>query len=343
MARRDQAARAFQARREDSLQATGDRVQAQFRIVRRPLALDQVQPQLPVDAETRLQTQGRGRGLMLGRSRAKKDYRSVAALGAHLRPPDLFLTRLRHPAQDHACGVGLAQLLDGPQPLERLVRVDPHQMPFVEPQMDKSWNIRGLGRPDHHDLLALRNQGAHRGCQKTPLEDGRLHLEHLGQRTAGPPAAGQLRIQCLEAAAENTRHRAAQGVSPPERGFHRMGKHQRAFLRVARRRRRRRGRGEGECGGRWVVATHPRQGGGHAGLHILYGNTESLSLCPLSKNVYKLPGIFGRRHTCPRVSCVAGDHRATLGGCAPPCPRGDNHVHGAGVKTKTHQRGPLSP
>ena len=94
MARRDQTTRVLQARREDFCQTSGDRRQTQFRIVRRPFALEQLYSQFPIDAESRLQAQRRSRSFMRGRSWSKKDDRRVAALRGHLQATDLFLACL---------------------------------------------------------------------------------------------------------------------------------------------------------------------------------------------------------------------------------------------------------
>jgi hypothetical protein len=208
-------------------------------------------------SESRLQAQRRGRRLVRGRSRSKEDDWRVAALRANLQATNLLLTSLRHPSQHHARCVGPEQLFDRPQPLHGLVRMNPDQMTLVEPQTNKPWDMRSLGRPHHHDLLALQDQRTHGGREEPPFKNRRLHLQNFGQRTARPPTTGQFCVQGLEATAEDAGHGATQGIPPPDRGFHRVRKEHRTAFRVARRMGSETGRGR-------FVATHPRQGGGHA-------------------------------------------------------------------------------
>ena len=89
---------------------------AMIALVRRALALQQVDVQLPVQTEPELHAKRRRRGFVFRRCRPAQEDRPVAGLRAHLQASNLLLPGLGQPGDQQARCVRLDELLGHPQP-----------------------------------------------------------------------------------------------------------------------------------------------------------------------------------------------------------------------------------
>ena len=149
--------------------------------MRRPLALQKVDVEFPVQPELHLQPQRRGRRLAPGHRGTAHEHRAVAGLGADLQAAHLRRANLRKPADEQPGGVGPDDLLSNPEPFGRALALDPHQMALVDAQVPKAGQVRAAGRSDDNEALAPGHDLAHGCADEAPLENARLELQQFGQ------------------------------------------------------------------------------------------------------------------------------------------------------------------
>ena len=132
---------------------------------------------------------------------------------------ELDLPALRQRGQHCAGGVGLEQLLGGPQPYGRRQGIEPDDLVGLQAMLQQPRQMRMLGRTDQDDVAAGVGNAFEARPKQTPLAQRGLRLQHFRQRAARPAAPGQFSIEQVEAG----RHDVALGgraqlVAPPH-GF----------------------------------------------------------------------------------------------------------------------------
>ena len=185
--------------------------------MRRATPLDDVNPDLPIDAKGGKDAQWRGRRLVLCCRRPKQERWPLAGLSANLQPPDLLGPCLRQPGDERATRSRLHELLRAPKALGRGLCLNPDQVFFVDAGMVQTGQMGSLRRPDHHHVAAAADDVPQRGPNEAPLEDRLLWAQHLGQRLARPATAGQFGIQGGESAGDDGATLAAEVKAAPKR------------------------------------------------------------------------------------------------------------------------------
>jgi hypothetical protein len=162
--------------------------------VHRATALEDVDTQLPVETDRRMDTQRGGGRLMAGSLWATQKHRPFTRLRTDLQAAQLFLPSLGQPRHDGAGGIGFDELLGHPEALCGKLGLDPYQLPLVQPLVDEAREVRAARRSNDNDLAAVCNHPAERRSEQAPLQNRRLGRQHLGHRPEGPATSGQLCI-----------------------------------------------------------------------------------------------------------------------------------------------------
>ena len=200
---RDDPTRPLQPRREDRIEPTGNGLHRHHTFMGRPLALEHVQVQLPVETEAQLHTQGRSRRFMFGGGRPAQEDQPVPVLRADLQASDLLLPRLREPGHEHPTRIGLDQLFGDPQALCGRFGLHPHQTSLVEADMTEAGQVRGTRRSDDDHVLPEFDELPHRRGEHAPLRHRGLGLKDFRERAAGPAATGQFGVERSESAGDH--------------------------------------------------------------------------------------------------------------------------------------------
>jgi hypothetical protein len=70
-----------------------------------------------------------------------------------------------------ADGVGLDQLLGGPEPVSGRVDVDPDELTLADARLHEPRQVRTLGRSHDDDVFARSHGGLERRRQQAPFQD----------------------------------------------------------------------------------------------------------------------------------------------------------------------------
>ena len=210
---------------------------------RRPAPLEQLHRQgIRVGQRLQGQTQGGGAGLQAGFEAAQHEGWSVMRLCGQLQAAQAIAgQRARQPGQQQARGAAAQRLLQRPQQIGRHRRPatrspgiagrgpgQDDQIACIDPHLPQGLRARQRGRREKHGAtrgtgLGLPRRSQHRR-EQPDLPDARARQQQLGQRLAGPAAAGQLGVQRGETAGpDRCRAGAAQPMRAPQRGVQGLG------------------------------------------------------------------------------------------------------------------------
>ena len=166
--------------------------------LRRPGALEHLEPQTAPARAAQQQPQRRGRWLLLRALRAAHEgQRLVAGLAGQLQPAQLFAACLGQPGQ-HGGHLGATQqLFGGPEGIGVAVRAHQQQLAGVQPlclQCTQAGIEWGLHQRDGPGCAVQCFQSLQCWQQQPPFQAGQ-GAEQFGQLAVGPAATGEFGIK----------------------------------------------------------------------------------------------------------------------------------------------------
>jgi hypothetical protein len=213
-----------QARRQHVLQIAGNGLQTQHALERTAPALGNVHLQHPIRPQSHPHAQRCRRGLLQRTFRTAQEHRRIAGLCVDLQTADLLGPRLREPGEYGTHGPCLEDLFGGPEPLQRRNGPHPHQLRRRYAQLRQPPGVRRLGWRHQVNAATLLQQGRQRGPQQAPFAPQCLRQQQLRHGLRGPPATGQLRIQCAKPGRNSARHRSHHVHPAPDSRSYGAGK-----------------------------------------------------------------------------------------------------------------------
>lgn len=138
-------------------------------------------------------------------------------LGGDGEAPQMRIAGVRQPGEQRMAAAGAQRLLRRPQGVAPAGGTHQGEMRQVDSRGGERRRIRQVRRREPDHPLAGAGQPRERGHEQAELADSSCRSQHLGQRPAGPAAAGDRGIELRETRGHG-RQPAGRGMAFPDAG-----------------------------------------------------------------------------------------------------------------------------